>query len=258
MSNPKNQKYFVNSCLDDPQFKDRLVKYKQNTRSRCSVCHKVIELWSSGKLALTDHEKGQKHRNSLPKVQNFSKPRSSTSSGETAPLTPSVSAEKQSTIELHLEKSSATKAEIIWTIKSVMCGYSARLNEDMNETLAAIFPEFEATKLIQMSRSKSIYVVNHGLAPYFKSVLKTNLHKTDFLVYSFDESLNDIMQTTEMDFHVHYQDPIENRVKVRYYDSTFLGLRTHKDWLNHFKSITNDLPSNKVNSQSGVYEWTQC
>ena len=75
--------------------------------------------------------------------QNFFKPGSSTSSNEVAPLTPSVSAEKQSTIELHLEKSSAAKAKIIWTLKSVMSGYSAHLNQ---ETLAAMFPEFKATK----------------------------------------------------------------------------------------------------------------
>ena len=145
-----------------------------------------------------------------------------------------------------MEKSSATKAEIIWTLKSVMSGYPARSNEDMNETLAAMFPEFEATKSFRMSRSKSMHVVNHSLAPYFKSVLKTNLHKADFLVYSFDESLNDVTQTTAMDLHVRYWDPIENRVKVMYYNSTFLGRGTHTDMLNHFKSITNDLPSNKV------------
>ena len=45
-----------------------------------------------------------------------------------------------------------------------MSGYSARSNEDMNETLAAMFPEFEATKSFQMSRSKSMYVVIHSLA----------------------------------------------------------------------------------------------
>ena len=112
----------------------------------------------------------------------------------------------------------------------------------MNETWAAVFPEFEATKLFQMSWSKSMYVVNHGLAPYFKSVLKTNLHKADFLVYSFDESLDDVTQTTEMDLYVRYWDPIENRVKLRYCDSTFLGHGRHADLLNHFKSITNDLP----------------
>ena len=82
--------------------------------------------------------------NALSKVQSFFKPISSTSSSEPALSTPSVSAEKQSTIELHLKKSSATKAEIIWTLKSVM-------SEDMNEILAAMFPEFEATKSFQMS-----------------------------------------------------------------------------------------------------------
>ena len=39
MSNPKKQKYFVDSWLDDPQFKDWQVKDKKNTRGRCSVCH---------------------------------------------------------------------------------------------------------------------------------------------------------------------------------------------------------------------------
>ena len=197
-------------------------------------------------MTLTDHGKGQKHRIALSKKQNFLKPRSSMSSSETAPLSPSVLAEKQSTIELHLEKSSAMKSEIIWTMKSVMSGYSACSNEDMNETLAAMFPEFKATKLFQMSQSKSVYVVNHGLAPYFKSFLKINLHKADFLVYSFDKSLNDATQTTEMDLHVCYWGPIENRVEVRYYNSTFLGHGTHTDLLDHFKSLTNTLPSNKV------------
>ena len=105
---------------------------------------------------MTDHGKGQKQRNALSKVQSIFKPRSSTSSSKTASSTPSILAEKQSTIQLHLEKSSATKAETIWTLKLVMSGYSASSNEDMNETLAAMFPKFEATKSFQMSRSKSI------------------------------------------------------------------------------------------------------
>ena len=50
----------MDSWLGDPQFKDWLVKDKQNTRGRCSVCHKVIELLSSAKSALADHGKGEK------------------------------------------------------------------------------------------------------------------------------------------------------------------------------------------------------
>ena len=79
---------------------------------------------------------------------------------------------------------------------------------DKNDTLAAMFPEFEATKSFQISLSKSMYLVNHGLAPYFKSVFKTNLHNADFLVYTFDQILNDVTQTTEMDLHVSYWNPI--------------------------------------------------
>ena len=97
--------------------------------------------------------------NVLSKIQNFFKPKSSTSSSETAPLV-----EEQSTIDLHLEKSSATKTEKIFTLKSVMSSHCACLNEKMNEILAAIFLKFKATESFQMSRSKSMYVVNHGLA----------------------------------------------------------------------------------------------
>ena len=94
----------------------------------------------------------------MSKVQNFFKARSSTFSSETDPL-----AEKQSTIELHLEKWKATKTEKICTLKSVMSSYSAHSNEKMNEILAAMFLKFEATKSFQMSRSKFMYVLNHGL-----------------------------------------------------------------------------------------------
>ena len=110
-------------------------------------------------LSSSGKSKGQKDRNVLSKVQNFFKPRSSTCSSETAPL-----AEKQSTIELYLEKSSATKTEKSCTLKSVMSSYCARSNEKMNEILAAMFLKFEATKSFQMSQSKSMCVVNHGLA----------------------------------------------------------------------------------------------
>ena len=52
-----------------------------------AVFCEVTELSSRGKSALTDHRKGQKHRNALSKVQNFFKARRSTSISDTAPLT---------------------------------------------------------------------------------------------------------------------------------------------------------------------------
>ena len=34
-------------------------------------------------------------------------------------------------------------------------------------------------------------MINHGLAPYFKSLLKTSLDRSDVSSFSFDESLNE-------------------------------------------------------------------
>ena len=252
----KQQKFFVESWLDDPIFKDWLVKDKENTKARCRVCHKVIELSSSGRSALTDHAKGKKHSEALSKVQNFFKLANSSNSTKSCSLdspTVSLSASssvssqpRQESIELYVESTSTARAEIVWTLKSVLSGFSTRASDDMSQTLAAMYPEIEELKSFQMSRTKAMYVVNHGLAPYFKSLLKNDLLKTDFLVYSFDESLNDATQTTEMDLHVRFWDSAENKVKVRYYDSTFLGHATHTDILDHFKSITDTIPSEKL------------
>ena len=199
MSKVKHQKFFVEGWLDDPAFKDLLVKDQERTKARCRICHKVIELSSSGRSALTDHAKGKKHIQALSKVQNFFKPTtanstktssassvSSSASSVTSPTTSPVSSQpgqNQSTIELHLKNTNTARAEIVWTLKSVLSGFSARSCDDMSQTLTAMYPEIHELKSFQMSRTKATYVVNHGLAPYFKSLLKNDLLKTDFLVY---------------------------------------------------------------------------
>lgn len=44
---PQKQKFFIDGRLSKPVFKACLVKDKDNTRARCSVCHKTIELSKS-------------------------------------------------------------------------------------------------------------------------------------------------------------------------------------------------------------------
>ena len=38
----KNQRRFVESCISDPEFPGWLRKEKEETKARCSVCHKTI------------------------------------------------------------------------------------------------------------------------------------------------------------------------------------------------------------------------
>lgn len=95
-------------------------------------------------------------------------------------LSSSQVAKKQPTIDAHLEHSSTTRAEIIWTLKSVMSGIFTRSSDDMSQTLCAMYPNVDEVKSFQMGRTKATHVINHGLASYFKSLFKDDLHKTDF------------------------------------------------------------------------------
>ena len=87
-----------------------------------------------------------------------------------------------------------------------------------------------------------MYAINHGLAPSFKSALMSDLQKSDVHTYSFDENLNEVMQTCEMDLHLHNWDVNKNLVRSRYYGSRLLGHATHTDLLNYFRDIIKELP----------------
>ena len=62
------------------------------------------------------------------------------------------------------------------------------------------------------------YKTNWGQigASYFRELLIDNLMKTPAVTIDFDESLNPVMQTCEMDLNVIYWDMETDRVKVLY------------------------------------------
>ena len=69
---PKKLKHFVDSRSSDQIFKDSLSKDRENTRAKCTVCYKVIELSSDGRLyinystlTLTTVEQGFSNSNNL-------------------------------------------------------------------------------------------------------------------------------------------------------------------------------------------------
>ena len=70
-----------------------------------------------------------------------------------------------------------------------MSGYFVLSNDDLTLIFAAIFPKLKRT--FNMARTKSMDVINHGLAPYFKSSLKTSIDRPDIFSFLFDESLHE-------------------------------------------------------------------
>ena len=87
---------------------------------------------------------------------------------------------------------------------------------------------------------KSAYVINHGPAPHFKSLLSQKLNSDGCeFVLLFDESMNSKTQNKQMDFHVHLWEGQE--VVTRYYHSEFMGHTTAADMDTVFEKATCDL-----------------
>ena len=129
----------------------------------------------------------------------------------------------------------STTAEIIWILKTVLSGHSMCSNDDLGKTFAAMFPQ------LNLARTKFMYVINHGVASLFKSMLNNSLQKSNIHVFCFDESLNEVTRTCEMDMYIRYWNDNSNTVNVRYYGPSFLGYPNHEDLLHHFNSLTKDL-----------------
>ena len=72
---------------------------------------------------------------------------------------------------------SATTAEIIWALKSVPSGYSNSLCDDIAITMKAMCPESQIVKDCKLGCLKLVYIVNYGIAPYFRQLLDAKLEK---------------------------------------------------------------------------------
>ena len=141
-----------------------------NTQACCSVCQKTIELSSSGHSSITEHAKGKKHKDAVEKRKNFFKAaQAKQATGDNEKVV--INDDRQSTItDIYSSRNSSVKAEIIWTLKSVMGGCSGRFNNDIDKTFLAMFHDLKSVlNNFSLARTKLSCVINHGLAPYFKN-----------------------------------------------------------------------------------------
>ena len=102
-------------------------------------------------------------------------------------------------VDVHVHNADVVKAEIIWVLKSICSGYANRSCKQLNGTFKAMFPGSRIAEAFLMGRTKSMYMINHGLAHFFKSLLLSELNKSDIFAFSCDEILNQVTQSCEMD-----------------------------------------------------------
>ena len=236
---------FQDIWLENEDFKLWLKKVENNPHmARCKVCAKDISIATHGITALITHAKGSKHQERLPKMDPrsfFGEKSSESSSSKRADPKP-----KQSTIACSANKSLITNAEIIWALDVVMSKYSFNSSSNKSETFSAMFPCCDIVKEFACGKTKCSYIVNHGIAPYFRELLTTELSELEHFVTMFDESHNKVLKQGQMDLHVRFWDNTEKIVASRYYSSEFLGKATALDIYSKFETCLKPLPEEKM------------
>ena len=131
---------------------------------------------------------------------------------------PTCSTTQKAIIPAFLSPASV-KAEIM---KFVTSHLSARSMEDLPEIIQYICPDSQIIKQVHLHRTKLQYVVNHGLAPYYKENAISSVKEAAYFVSSFDESFNSESNKKQLDAHVNFFNDKSNCVKRKYIGSFFI------------------------------------
>ena len=102
-----------------------------------------------------------------------------------------------------------------------------------------MFPDSQLAKSFKLSADEMHYSINFELAPFFKSLLYEDIKKSCSFVACFDESLNPVTKTCEMDIVIPFFNESKNLVESQYWNSNFLGHGTAADVEKEFRSIKN-------------------
>ena len=242
MSKKKDLTFFSYDWLSDPEFKMWLVEVPgDNKLARCKHCKKSFNLSNMGRQALVSHGTGQKHRN-IKSISVFTKQKHIKVNTNLS----SMSYEVSNKYSIFAINSETVKAEIRWLLKSVISGYSNNSSANLNNLFLCMFPDSQLAKSFKLGPDKMLYSINFGVAPFFKSLLYEDIKKSCCFVACFDESLNPVTQTCEMDIVIRFFNGSKNLVESRYWNSKFLGHGTAADLERELEKCMEELDQSKM------------
>lgn len=92
--------------------------------------------------------------------------------------------------------------------------------------MKAMFTDSDNVQKMELQITKVGYLIGFGLAPYFKNELVNTISQTNCFVICFDESLNKVSQSQQMDIFLKFWDHAKEEVSTRYLTSAFLQSST--------------------------------
>ena len=101
-------------------------------------------------------------------------------------------------------KSAVTKAEILWCLKTVLSFSLFHSCENILNLFSVVFSDSDTAKSFSVRKTTCAYYINFGIAPYFKDLLLEKLKSSKYIVVSYDDSLNTILEEEQMDILVRF------------------------------------------------------
>ena len=140
-------------------------------------CQKSFNISNLGVSSLTNHASRKKHLEiQISRSLNIGAAffgKSNTGKAQTIDKDPASKESKKSqrTAESVLRPVSTLRAEVLWTLKVASSHYSLRLYLGLNELFRSMFTDSEIVNSFRRRKTKCGYIINFGLAPYFKDLL---------------------------------------------------------------------------------------
>ena len=228
----KQSTSFNSNWLELDEFKPWLEKGIDTRTARCSACRQSFDVSSMGESAVVSHAKGKKHLEKINGKNSMStlffknsgelKKVLVTTPAEAACTNSHKSCSQANNLRSLLLKSTVTKAEILWCLKTVLSHSSFHSGENISKRFSVMFSHSDIAKSFSLGKTKCAYFTNFGIALYFRGLLLKELKSLKYIVVSYDESLNAFLEEEQMDTLVRFFNETTKLVETRYFDSTFL------------------------------------
>ena len=228
---------------------------KGHDYARCKFCIKDISIGSMGASGLKSHNKGLKHKqlvaaaSSTPSVRLVaptaaaSEPvTTNTSEANDVQVSSNVTTARTSSIKSYMgssdHKDNVMKAEILWTIDTVVKNNSFHSNSEMGALMKKMFPDSKIVQDFKCAETKTKYILENGIQVCYLDLLLNSVANnavSNRFVVLFDETLNNNLQQNQLDMYIRIWNI--DTVLTRYIHSEFLGSAKAVDIVSCFESL---------------------
>ena len=133
--------------------------------------------------------------------------------------------------------------EVLWALKAILSHYSYKSCEDIAQLFQRMFADSTIAKQFTCDKKKCAYLACFGVSPFFQQQLLDEIKKLENFVLLFDESLNKVTQSKQLDLHIRFWNTKCLSMQTRYVTSLFMGHATANDLL---VKMTEYLNSKKI------------